>query len=133
MWIQLAALELTIEVRRQNGFAVAFLKGEVNVFTAPKLRNKLIGLIDSGARDMVVDMDGLGFCDSTGLGVLIGTLKTVKSYRGALLLVCTRENILKLFKTTGLNAVFSIHTSASAAIAAERARRAMPQRVSGER
>jgi anti-sigma B factor antagonist len=57
--------------------------------------------------------------DSTGLGVLVGGLKRVDPHNGSFRLVCTQENVLKMFRITGLVNVFSIHSSAEEAIAAD--------------
>src|SRR3954462_3443910 len=92
--------------------------GEIDVYTAPKLREQLIDLVSSGAYHLVVDMEGVEFLDSTGLGVLVGGLKRVRAHEGSLRLVCTQERILKIFRITGLTKVFPIHSSVEEAVAA---------------
>ncbi len=67
---------------------------------------------------IVVDLEKVDFLDSTGLGVLVGGLKRVRSHDGSLQLVCTHEKILKIFRITGLTKVFPIHSSVADAIAA---------------
>jgi len=68
-------------------------------------------------------LDKVGFLDSTGLGVLVGGLRRVRTHDGSLDLVCTRERILKIFKITGLTKVFGIHETVDQAIAATKGRR----------
>jgi anti-sigma B factor antagonist len=104
-------MELGIDVRRLNSFAVVDVKGEVDVYTAPKLREQLIELVSEGSYDIVVNLEGVDFLDSTGLGVLVGALKRVKAHEGNLALVCTQDKILKIFKITGLTKVFPIYNS----------------------
>jgi anti-sigma B factor antagonist len=104
-------MELGIDVRRLNSFAVVDVKGEVDVYTAPKLREQLIELVSEGSYDIVVNLEGVDFLDSTGLGVLVGALKRVKAHEGDLALVCTQDKILKIFKITGLTKVFPIYNS----------------------
>jgi anti-sigma B factor antagonist len=58
-----------------------------------------------------VDLDGVDFIDSTGLGVLIGALKRVRTHDGDLALVCSEPRILKVFEITGLLTVFAVHPS----------------------
>ena len=65
-------------------------------------------------------MEKVGFLDSTGLGVLVGGLKRVRAHDGSLDLACTREQILKIFRITGLTKVFGIHDSVDEAIAARK-------------
>jgi anti-sigma B factor antagonist len=67
----------------------------------------------------VVDLEAVEFLDSTGLGVLVGGLKKVRTYGGSLELVCTQERLLKIFRITGLSKVFAIHGSAAAVMGAD--------------
>jgi anti-sigma B factor antagonist len=104
-------MELGIDVSKVDSYAVVSVAGEIDVYTAPKLREKLIELVSEGTYDVVVDLEKVDFLDSTGLGVLVGALKRVKAHDGSLSLVCTQDKILKIFKITGLTKVFPIHAS----------------------
>jgi anti-sigma B factor antagonist len=104
-------MELGLDVSKVGSHAVVDVKGEIDVYTAPKLREKLIELVSEGSYDVVVNLEGVDFLDSTGLGVLVGALKRVKAHDGSLSLVCTQDKILKIFKITGLTKVFPIHAS----------------------
>ncbi len=110
-------MELGLDVRKMGSHAVVDVKGEIDVYTAPKLREKLIELVSEGSYDVVVNLEGVDFLDSTGLGVLVGALKRVKAHDGSLALVCTQDKILKIFKITGLTRVFPIHDSVEEATA----------------
>jgi anti-sigma B factor antagonist len=110
-------MELGIDVRKVNSCSVIDVKGEIDVYTAPKLREQLIELVSEGSYDIVVNLEGVDFLDSTGLGVLVGALKRVKAHDGSLSLVCTQDKILKIFKITGLTKVFPIHTTLEEATA----------------
>ena len=110
-------MELGLDVREVASHAIVDVKGEIDVYTAPKLREKLIELVSEGSYDMVVNLEGVDFLDSTGLGVLVGALKRVKAHDGSLSLVCTQDKILKIFKITGLTKVFPIHSSVDEATA----------------
>lgn len=104
-------MELGLDVRTVDSHSVVDVKGEIDVYTAPKLREKLIELVSDGSYNVVVNLEGVDFLDSTGLGVLVGALKRVKAHDGSLSLVCTQDKILKIFKITGLTKVFPIHDS----------------------
>jgi anti-sigma B factor antagonist len=110
-------VDLSLSTRAERGRTVVEVTGEIDVYTAPKLREQLAELVDSGRHDIVVDMQGVEFLDSTGLGVLVGGLKRVKQHDGSMNLVCTQERILKIFRITGLTKVFPIHDSVAAAVA----------------
>jgi anti-sigma B factor antagonist len=114
----ISTVELGIDVSKTDSHAVVDVKGEIDVYTAPKLREKLIELVSEGSYDVVVNLEGVDFLDSTGLGVLVGALKRVKAHDGSLSLVCTQDKILKIFKITGLTKVFPIHASVEEATGA---------------
>ena len=92
------------------------VEGEIDVYTAPRLRQEITDLVGSGAYRLVIDLEGVEFLDSTGLGVLVGGLKKVRAHEGSLRLVCTQERLLKIFRITGLAKVFPIYDSVDEAI-----------------
>jgi anti-sigma B factor antagonist len=94
--------------------------GEIDIYTAPRLRELLIDLVGKNNYQLIVNMDKVEFLDSTGLGVLVGGLKRVRAHDGSLDLVCTQERILKIFRITGLTKVFGIHETVNQAIAAKK-------------
>lgn len=111
-------MDLSLSTRSEADRTVVVVSGEIDVYTAPKLREQLIDLVSAGNYHIVVDMEGVEFLDSTGLGVLVGGLKRVRAHDGSLRLVCTQERILKIFRITGLTKVFPIHSSVEEAVAA---------------
>ncbi len=110
-------MDLTLSTREVGGRTVVAVGGEIDVYTAPKLREQLVDLVNAGRYHLVVDMEGVEFLDSTGLGVLVGGLKRVRSHDGTLRLVCAQEKILKVFRITGLTKVFPIHSTLEEALA----------------
>ena len=94
------------------------LGGEVDLYTAPEFKERLVQLIESGKKQIVVDLSKATFIDSTTLGVLVGGVKRLRPAGGSLALVCTDENITKIFEITGLDRVFPIHDSRDEALAA---------------
>ncbi len=109
-------MELSLATRESNGRTVIEVEGEIDVYTAPKLRDAITDLVAGGAYDLVIDMGGVEFLDSTGLGVLVGGLKKVRVHDGSMRLVCTSERLLKIFRITGLAKVFPIHDSVDDAL-----------------
>lgn len=112
-------MDLSLETRQENAHTVIEVGGEIDVYTAPKLRDQITELVDEGKHHLIVDLEKVEFLDSTGLGVLVGGLKKVRAHEGSMSLVCTQERLLKIFRITGLGKVFSIHNSQSEAISAE--------------
>jgi anti-sigma B factor antagonist len=112
-------MELTLNVHSEPpGFTVIEVAGEIDVYTAPRLRERLVSLVESGSYQLIVDMENVEFLDSTGLGVLVGGLKRVRAHEGWIDLVCTQTRILRIFRITGLNRVFSIYDTVPEALAA---------------
>lgn len=87
------------------------------MFTAPKLREAIIALLMEGKDRIIVDLSGVAFMDSTGLGVLVGGLKRVKERNGELALAGAHGTVLRVLNVTGLNAVFPMHDSIEKALA----------------
>jgi anti-sigma B factor antagonist len=109
-------MDLGLEVDDARApYTVLVVKGEVDVYTAPRLRETIVELVSDGKTQLVIDLEGVEFLDSTGLGVLVGGLKRVRSHEGELSLVCTQNRIMKVFEITGLTKVFPIFDSVDAA------------------
>ena len=111
-------VDLTLATNEVDGATIIAVGGEIDVYTAPKLRDKITELVSDGVYDIIVDMEAVEFLDSTGLGVLVGGLKKVRAHDGSLQLICTQDRLLKIFRITGLAKVFVIHDSADGALAA---------------
>jgi len=108
-------VELSVTTTHQDDVTVG---GEVDVYTASQLRATLDEEIAAGHTHLVVDLDNVGFLDSTGLGVLVGRLKAVRNSSGWLRIVCSSERILRVFRITGLDKVFGIHDTLEDALSA---------------
>lgn len=94
------------------------LGGEVDLYTAPEFKERMVQVIDGGKKQVVVDLSKATFIDSTTLGVLVGGVKRLRPVGGSLALVCSDQNILKIFEITGLDRVFPIHESRDDALSA---------------
>jgi anti-sigma B factor antagonist len=101
-----------------DGTTLVSVGGEIDVYTAPKLRDKITELVNSGHHALVIDMEKVDFLDSTGLGVLVGGLKKVRAQDGSMSLICNQDRLLKIFRITGLAKVFTIHPDETAALSA---------------
>lgn len=91
------------------------VQGEIDMATAPLLRQQIMTLVTRGSIQIVLDLEGVDFIDSTGLGVLVGAVKRVRTAEGELRVVSTRPNLLDLFEITQLTNVFAVFASVEAA------------------
>lgn len=108
-------MELEIKTDRSEGVCMVTLDGEVDVYTAPRLKEELVAAIEGGCANVIVDLEAVGFIDSSGLGVLVSALRRARERDGVVRIVCTRESILKIFRITGLDKVFPIFDDAAVA------------------
>lgn len=104
-------MELALTARTEGDFEVIEVGGEIDVYTAPRLREAIVAAVDAGHTRLIVDVRKVDFLDSTGLGVLVGALKRVRGDGGSLDIVCSQERILKIFEITGLDKVFGLHAT----------------------
>ena len=111
-------MDLTLTTREVDGHMLVAVGGEIDVYTAPKLRDKISELVGAGHHSLIIDLEKVDFLDSTGLGVLVGGLKKVRAHDGSMELICSQDRLLKIFRITGLAKVFTIHESESAALGA---------------
>jgi len=82
--------------------------GEIDIYTAGKLKEKLVQMLNENNESIKINCEELEYIDSTGLGVLIGALKRVKQDSKNIIIVKPRTNILKLLNITGLNKIFIV-------------------------
>jgi anti-sigma B factor antagonist len=109
---EFAVTEHSIDAERH----VLAVRGEIDLFTAPELKQVLAESIEAGRVRIIVDLTETTFLDSTALGVLIGAVKRLRSRDGALAIVNVDENIAKTFEITGLDQIFTILPSREAAV-----------------
>ena len=102
--------------RPGDGLGIVVLSGEVDIYTAPRFKECMVGLFDAGLDRLVVDMSAVTFIDSTALGVLIGGVRRAHTAGGAMALVVTNRAVERVLSITGLDSVFTIHATREAAL-----------------
>jgi anti-sigma B factor antagonist len=102
-------VEITIEDR--GGFRLLRPTGDLDVYTVGSLRDALAQMLEADSPRVVVDLDGVPFMDSSGLGALMGGVRRLREAGGDLAIACTREQHLKLFTITGFGEGVSIAPS----------------------
>jgi anti-sigma B factor antagonist len=98
---------------------VVTLRGEIDAFTAPSLREDLRHLVeDVGALAVVVDLASVTFLDSSALGALVGVLRRLRERGGRLRIVQPHTAAARIFELTGLDAVLELYPDREAALSA---------------
>ncbi len=101
-------LDFSVSVIALDGVATVRVAGELDAFTAPRLRTALCELEAQGARHVTLDIEGTRFVDSTGLSVLVGGLKRLRDTGGSLVVKSPNASTRRLFDITGLTRIFEI-------------------------
>ncbi|WP_250291717.1 STAS domain-containing protein [Streptomyces atroolivaceus] len=113
-----------IDVPYTDGpLAVIALSGEFDITTAPAVRSRALDLIAAGHPDLVADLTGVTFCDSSGLGALIGIWRCAKDADGSLTLAAIPERLGRLLSVTGMDTLLPAYPSTDAALVARRGNR----------
>jgi anti-sigma B factor antagonist len=99
--------------------AVLRIAGEIDLSTAPTLRERFRELAAGGTVHLIADLGQVDFLDCTGLGALVGGLRRLREDDGSLALVITAPPILRIFQITGLTKAFSAWPSVTDAITAD--------------
>jgi len=94
------------------------LSGEVDLYTAPRFKEDLVGLIETGVEAIVVDLSRVTFIDSTALGVIIGGVKRLRERDGRLVIVAGSRPVVRILGITGLDQVLTVFDTRDEALAA---------------
>jgi anti-sigma B factor antagonist len=106
-----------VEVHDEDGLLRVAVRGEVDMATAPQLRESLYDAVDRSAGPVIVDLLAVTFIDSTALGVLIGALERSKARDAELRVVLNEARLVKIFEITGLTELFPLFPSIAEAVA----------------
>ena len=99
---------LQVHVTDHSGWRVVRATGQLDVATAPKFRQTLVQAQYGGETHVVVDLNGIEFMDSMGLGVVVGGLKRARTHQCQFVVACSNERILRLLELTGLAHVLRV-------------------------
>ena len=98
-----------------DGICVVQLIGEIDVFASSEVKSALVGLIKEGRKLLVVDFAKVAYIDSTGLGALVAAQKGARDNGGSMAVVCTNQQIRRIFEITGLVKVFGMFDDVASA------------------
>ncbi|MBM7717571.1 anti-sigma B factor antagonist [Bacillus thermophilus] len=103
-------MNVSIKITENNNAVHASIAGEIDAYTAPKVRDELIKHAEKKGMQLVVDLTEVIYMDSTGLGVFVGLFKQLRANEGDLTLTGMSERLQRLFDITGLADVMDINT-----------------------
>jgi anti-sigma B factor antagonist len=104
-------MNIKVDNHQNNGKTFVFVAGEIDAYTAPKLREELLPLAEEQNKSLIVSLKEVSYIDSTGLGVFIGLFKQITKNSGELKLVDLSERLVRLFQITGLSNIIDISSN----------------------
>lgn len=103
--------------------ALLTVSGEIDYHSVPALTQAALGVIDQGRPHLLLDLSGVGFCDSSGLNAIILILNHARGHEGSLALACAPPRLERLLALTGVDKLVPNYAAASAAIASSASKR----------
>ena len=97
--------------RQSDQVTVVELSGEIDVSCAPQLKDLLLGLLDEGKNQLLVDLGNVSFMDSTALGIFANAFKRAQRAGGDIKFANPREELRRVFSITQTDKIFSIFGS----------------------
>jgi len=104
-------MNLSIHVTNDDQVTDIKLVGEIDVYTAPNLKDTLLSATKKEGETIRIDLEKVTYMDSTGLGALISGLKSSKEHNSKLVLNNIQDRVYRLFDITGLKEVFDIEST----------------------
>lgn len=95
-------------------------EGEVDMYTAPLLREALLDAFEGGAKQIIVNLRRVDYLDSTALGILVGGVKRMRENGGMLRLCEPQPRVVRLLHVTDLDTIIDVCPSEQEAVAASR-------------
>lgn len=108
-------MDLSLSTRQGRDCTVVEVAGDLDMATAPELRECLLSVMDAGARSVVVDLAGVGFMDSSALGALVVAFKQLREHGGRLSLAAVQQPVRTVLAITSVDRVIEIYDTAQAA------------------
>jgi anti-sigma B factor antagonist len=110
-------VSLDISVKKDQGSSQLRIVGEVDMYSSPQVRRALLELIKQKQSPIIIDLNEVGYMDSSGVATLIEGLQMCAEYNGTLLIVGLRDNVREVFELTRLDKIFKIYQNIEAAMA----------------
>ncbi|OZU89199.1 anti-anti-sigma factor [Virgibacillus indicus] len=104
-------MNLVIDISEETEKTTVNLSGEIDAYTAPKLKEALLPLTKQNGLIVEINLEDVNYMDSTGLGIFISALKSAKENNSQMKLVNLQDRVFRLFKITGLDAIMDINAA----------------------
>ena len=110
-------MQLDVHRYPRDNCVVLVVLGDLDLAGAPRLRQSVVAETATGTRHLVLDLTAVDFIDSTGLGVVVGSLRRLRAHDAELSVVCPEQRIRRVFEMCDLDRVFALHATVADAVA----------------
>ena len=107
---------MNVKLEESNGIAVCAIEGDINSSTSPELRKHFDEVIGKKISNIVIDMNQVGYIDSSGIATFVEGLKKFKASGGKFKLLSLQEKVKSVFEITKLDKLFEIYSDKESAI-----------------
>jgi anti-sigma B factor antagonist len=111
-------LRLGIDVQRVSSFPVLAVTGEIDIYTAPLFKQAVVNLVSEGNSDVIIDLSGVTFMDSSGFGTLLGATRRLRPGGGGLHLAGANSTIQRMLRLTRLDTIMQVYETREDAVRA---------------
>ncbi|MFK8910602.1 STAS domain-containing protein [Streptomyces sp. YS-3] len=114
-------MTLIVNEAEQGGWAVVRVRGELDLVTSPQVRHMVHEVVAAGRHDLVLDLSGVLFCDSSGVGVLIASRRLIRSCQGRLRLILPARgaedgsHVNRVLAALGVRRLFDVYGDVASA------------------
>jgi anti-sigma B factor antagonist len=109
-------VNIEVDINKFDNTSMASVAGEIDAYTAPKLKEALLPLAEGSNPKLIVNLKNVSYMDSTGLGVFVSLLKTIRKNDGQLNLVELSDRLERLFSITGLSDIIDISSKSEGGV-----------------
>ncbi|MEU6174420.1 STAS domain-containing protein [Streptantibioticus parmotrematis] len=115
-------MALRVETDERSGWTVLLVTGELDLVTSPGVRQQVHEAVAAGRRDLVLDLSGVRFCDSSGVGVLIAARRLMRSCAGRLRIVLPAKgaadgsHVNRVLAALGVRRLFEVFADVDTAV-----------------
>lgn len=109
---------MDIEVTKSGAISVVAPQGDLDMGAADQMKRTLTDLVDKGSRKLLIDLDHVGYVDSSGLGALVASMKHARGAGGDMRLCGLQDDVRAIFEMTRLVKAITVHASRAEALGA---------------
>ena len=109
---------MEIETREDDQISILSISGEIDLYNAPKLKDKIQSLADAKCYKIIINLDKVSYVDSSGIGALISSFSNLKKFGGSLRICHVAGSVRKVFELTKLTYFFDIDNTEEESLSA---------------